>query len=306
MMSFMSGTTATAVNFPVASNMSTTTVSLSSTPLSNSVPNLSSASILENASPADASGHGSSSLNMSHSNSRSGSVDSIVVVPLDTPTATALAGAQGGSTAPEQGEVTEEDEHRRERQFLRNPSASPERLPVDESVASNLGSGATQFPHEEDNQLAQPSLGESADNRSDRHAYAGPNGRTAGSVGSRSTSRSDPRSASRNESRSGRATPHNEALEVPTPFGGSNSQHDSGNSTGARTPGNLGSSQPPGNDIGGTGRRHAGGFHDEDAEQIPGPRKTRVVVKECEYATYYAVLYYVSLTPSKPFGLQTC
>lgn len=28
--------------------------------------------------------------------------------------------------------------------------------------------------------------------------------------------------------------------------------------------------------------------------QIPGPRKTKVIVKECEYATYYAVLYYVS------------
>lgn len=27
---------------------------------------------------------------------------------------------------------------------------------------------------------------------------------------------------------------------------------------------------------------------------IPGPRKTKVIVKECEYATYYAVLYYVS------------
>lgn len=27
--------------------------------------------------------------------------------------------------------------------------------------------------------------------------------------------------------------------------------------------------------------------------EVPGPRKTKVVVKECEYATYYAVLYYV-------------
>lgn len=27
--------------------------------------------------------------------------------------------------------------------------------------------------------------------------------------------------------------------------------------------------------------------------EAPGPRKTKVVVKECEYATYYAVLYYV-------------
>jgi len=40
--------------------------------------------------------------------------------------------------------------------------------------------------------------------------------------------------------------------------------------------------------------------------QIPGPRKTKVIVKECEYATYYAVLYYVSETCkcSRPWSLS--
>lgn len=32
-----------------------------------------------------------------------------------------------------------------------------------------------------------------------------------------------------------------------------------------------------------------------ETEAVPGPRKTKVVVRDCEYATYLAVLYYVSI-----------
>jgi hypothetical protein len=43
------------------------------------------------------------------------------------------------------------------------------------------------------------------------------------------------------------------------------------------------------NFVGPRGERLSG-----DEASIPGPKKTKVIVKECEYVTYFAVLYYVS------------
>ena len=99
-------------------------------------------------------------------------------------------------------------------------------------------------------------------------------------------------------SNSGRGTPHHEALENPfnaasvaLALGGGPGEANTG--SGSRTPSKR--SHLLSADTGAPGRKHQKLQQQGDEESVLGPRKTKVVVKECEYATYFAVLYYVSL-----------